>query len=270
MDNKDSATIAAPGEKNKNEVIELLSSDDEESDNDKKPAAAGKPKPPRRCQEDRSIVRLPLPPAGARYKIRNERGPRKKITKNKSAARLPLQAGLVLEEDVEECVRENERFHQILQNAASAKEKNSSDDEDNASRNDWTLVSYTKHQEERKQQGKPVELFHDLEFESTPASIEGQARQNKVEKCCCTVAQGSAQPVALSYISRGPNKGRPYHHCPKSIKSARCKYFRWAFQAERMHWYRFGSHTGHVLVRDQGFSADDLLQGRVGDCWFLS
>jgi hypothetical protein len=37
-----------------------------------------------------------------------------------------------------------------------------------------------------------------------------------------------------------------------------------------MHWYRFGLHTNHTLVSEQGFSADDLLQGRVGDCWFLS
>jgi hypothetical protein len=37
-----------------------------------------------------------------------------------------------------------------------------------------------------------------------------------------------------------------------------------------MPWYRLGVHTGHVLVTDQGFSANDLLQGRVGDCWFLS
>ena len=37
-----------------------------------------------------------------------------------------------------------------------------------------------------------------------------------------------------------------------------------------MHWYRFGPHTGHQLVNPSGFSAQDLLQGKVGDCWFLS
>jgi Calpain family cysteine protease. len=37
-----------------------------------------------------------------------------------------------------------------------------------------------------------------------------------------------------------------------------------------MHWYRFGRHTGHVLVGPNGFRATDLCQGRIGDCWFLS
>ena len=269
MNDKESATIAAP-DGNKKEIIELLSSDDDDDNgdnNDARPPAVTKPRPPAQEHKDNS-----KPPAAARYKIRNRRGRTKQVkNSSESLTRLPLQAGLVLEEDVDECVQNNEKSRQVRSpNAASAQMQESSEDEDNPNPTGWTLASYTKYQEEQKQQGKPIELFHDLEFESTPSSIEGQTRQNKVEKCRCTAAQGSAQPVALSYITRGPNKGRPYHHCPKPIPATRCKYFRWAFQAERMHWYRFGSHTGHVLVRDQGFSADDLLQGRVGDCWFLS
>jgi hypothetical protein len=74
-----------------------------------------------------------------------------------------------------------------------------------------------------------------------------------------------------------------------------CNYFSWAFQSELIPWYRFGRHNQHVLVQrnaalsgngrhgnDDGvaaaggggggalFSAHDLVQGRVGDCWFLS
>ena len=38
-----------------------------------------------------------------------------------------------------------------------------------------------------------------------------------------------------------------------------------------MHWYRFGSHNNHMLVNPKlGYRADDLVQGKVGDCWFLS
>ena len=35
-------------------------------------------------------------------------------------------------------------------------------------------------------------------------------------------------------------------------------------------WYRFGPHNGHALVNSSGFRAEDLVQGKVGDCWFLS
>ena len=35
-------------------------------------------------------------------------------------------------------------------------------------------------------------------------------------------------------------------------------------------WQRFGMHSGHTLVGPAGFRADDLVQGKVGDCWFLS
>jgi len=44
-----------------------------------------------------------------------------------------------------------------------------------------------------------------------------------------------------------------------------------SFSHSMMHWYRFGSHNNHMLVNPRlGYRADDLVQGKVGDCWFLS
>jgi hypothetical protein len=68
-------------------------------------------------------------------------------------------------------------------------------------------------------------------------------------------------------------------------KTKRCKYFSWAFQSESMPWYRFGQYNHHTLVNttnhkptsatlssqsSSSFAAQDLVQGKVGDCWFLS
>jgi hypothetical protein len=64
-----------------------------------------------------------------------------------------------------------------------------------------------------------------------------------------------------------PNKGRLYFHC----EHRRCGFFAWAENRGEswadLIWKRFPSF---VVVSDYGFSAKDLLQGGVGDCWFLS
>jgi len=164
----------------------------------------------------------------------------------------PLQSGLVLAEDVDECVIETADFSAGLLEL---------EDEEALINSNWTMKYYVKHQQERIQQGQAMELYHDPDFESIPASIEGATRQNKKDVTCWC-----KQLAQLSYTKKGPNRGKPYYHCPKG----RCRFWNWAFKAEQMHWYRFGSHTGHVLVKDEGFSANDMLQGKVGDCWFLS
>ena len=64
-----------------------------------------------------------------------------------------------------------------------------------------------------------------------------------------------------------PNKGRAYFHCG----NRKCGFFVWADNRGEswadLTWKRF---TSFVVVSDYGFSAKDLLQGGVGDCWFLS
>ena len=82
-----------------------------------------------------------------------------------------------------------------------------------------------------------------------------------------------SQPAVLGY-SQGKGKvgkpHQPFYQCA-SVHKKKCNYFKWAFQAQLMHWYRFGAHNGHTLVHTgRSFSADDLVQGKVGDCWFLS
>jgi hypothetical protein len=112
------------------------------------------------------------------------------------------------------------------------------------------------------------------------------------------------QPARLTFKQDGSGKayfqcaggggGRgsknPYYNSTTTTATRkRCKYFSWAFQSELMPWYRFGRHNQHVLVKppqltaasllassststssSSAFSAQDLVQGKVGDCWFLS
>jgi GRF zinc finger len=235
------ATLTAAALEN---VIELLSDDDddvEDSDHEMnhKPRELLLVKP----AKSKNI------PKAASTTATDTRKRTQKNAKSAAAAMRPLQAGLVLEEDVDECVKQQHN--------------DDVDDNDDNVTVPWTLTPYMEQQQANQRNKIPVELYHDDEFESTPASIEGASRQGRVEKCHCNLS------VALSYSTReGPNHGRPYHHCRNTVQ--KCRYFRWAFVAQKMHWYRFGSHIGHVLVQNSGFSANDLLQGRVGDCWFLS
>jgi hypothetical protein len=87
-----------------------------------------------------------------------------------------------------------------------------------------------------------------------------------IPKCRCSVI------AARSSVSTDtPNKGRPYFHC----KARKCGYFSWAdagsvdFKSRRRNLI-FMRFTGIPVVTDFGFSATDLRQGGVGDCWFLS
>ena len=88
-------------------------------------------------------------------------------------------------------------------------------------------------------------------------------------RCACGVAAASAT------VKRDTaNKGRQYWHCP----TRRCSFFGWADGGEvafrrdgaaaKLEWSRM-PHALHI-VSDYGFRAEDLRQGGVGDCWFVS
>jgi len=182
----------------------------------------------------------------------NEKKPQNPKPTIKTTTSQGLQAGLVLGEDIFAATRNNENT-------------------------------------ENNKKASPNVLFEDPEFGPMASSIQGIHRASIADistiwedqqkwrpKCRCKL------PSTLSY-----NKdGRPYFRCgkhsDKNAKGRKCNYFSWAFKAELVPWYRFGSHNGHVLVRRDGFgllqenttasifSAQDLVQGKVGDCWFLS
>ena len=220
-------------------VIEILSDSETDSEDDvAKPAAV--------VEDNSRSIRA------QQATVRRKKVPTKKGgAKVQSSSRAPLQTGLVLEEDVDHTIGDNNNNDNDNTNSCG----NSSDDTGVI-----TMTSYIQQQEQRQAEGLRPILYHDREFESCPASIEGGRREGKEEKCRCT----PSQPVAMSFTKKGPNQGKPYYHCSKRGKQGQkeCNYFRWALRAQSMHWYRFGNHTGHRIVQKNGaFSANDLIQG---------
>jgi len=139
----------------------------------------------------------------------------------------------------------------------------------------------------------PPMLYHDPDFVAgDPATIDGIHTVNAVKKKGNKSANGKKsdcnednadeskssisttppkcrcrppKPCKLAYSSKaGPNYGRPFHCCPNSRPGGGggCNYFSWAFTSYMLHWYRFGAHNGHLLVKpERGFRAEDLVQG---------
>ena len=217
-------------------IIELLSDDDvddcDEDYEEKKPSSSSSNK-----KNGRAVAANPQKLATNQKSTKRQKATSTSRSKDRDGYLLDpdrsLQGGLVLEEDVE---------RQISTRSSSFSFSDSDvDDEDDTMV--VTVQSYIRQQQQQQEEttnyGR-LELYHDPDFESVPASIEGAKKTDKVRKCWCS------KEVELSYITRGQNKGKPYFHCQKP-KGQRCRFFRWAFQAEHMHWYRFGQHTGHLV-----------------------
>jgi hypothetical protein len=114
--------------------------------------------------------------------------------------------------------------------------------------------------------------FTDNEFPPVQSSISGKEKKKATDsaaknkkaavRCSCGV---SAMKSTVKKPT--PNQGREYFHCP----ARQCPFFVWAdgggSLAKNLAWQRF---PGLLVVNDFGFHAEDLRQGGVGDCWFLS
>lgn len=138
-----------------------------------------------------------------------------------------------------------------------------------------------------------VDAFVDTAFPAGPESIDGRLSAasivdgsteksgehsdqnrsnmlNQVSVCKCKVA------VKIRQVSKdGVNQGRSFASC----LSRQCNFFAWADSVphaesvSKLTWKLFHKHDGWSLFGSKGIygiSPNDVFQGGVGDCWFLS
>lgn len=114
--------------------------------------------------------------------------------------------------------------------------------------------------------------FTDTQFVAGPQSIDGRRDvRTTAPNCKCT------KTARLCRVSKdGVNQGRNFYGC----FTRACSYFEWADDAPhkegalKYQWRRFRT-TGEgsafqLVVPNRGFRGADVIQGGVGDCWFLS
>eukprot|EP00537_Pseudo-nitzschia_pungens_P002745 CAMPEP_0172363018 /NCGR_PEP_ID=MMETSP1060-20121228/6495_1 /TAXON_ID=37318 /ORGANISM="Pseudo-nitzschia pungens, Strain cf. cingulata" /LENGTH=342 /DNA_ID=CAMNT_0013085665 /DNA_START=215 /DNA_END=1240 /DNA_ORIENTATION=+ len=184
---------------------------------------------------------------GGGNKNKNKNKNKKKSAPVKTTTSRGLQAGLVLEEDI---------FAALPSGGVS--------EHDSATANATV---------------EPLPLFEDDEFGPVASSIQGVHRvsiaDGNADADCdgedsSSIGNGKVVPNTtrgrkaaddepwrpkcrcnlrsiLSFQVKG--EMRPYFGCGKTDRGRKCRFFEWAFRAELIPWYRFGSHNHHVLVR---------------------
>ncbi|GAB5364586.1 hypothetical protein AAMO2058_000982500 [Amorphochlora amoebiformis] len=141
----------------------------------------------------------------------------------------------------------------------------------------------------RSRSNKETALFSDPEFQPCPSSLDGRCPK-KGEKSEIkagekrrrgSVTCGCGRAARVRTVGReGVNQGRKFWSCSTRDSAKRCNFFQWADNDPhnettlRLRWCRFRPPRFRLVRRDsQGlpvFRASDILQGSVGDCWFLS
>lgn len=120
-----------------------------------------------------------------------------------------------------------------------------------------------------------VVLHVDQSFLPNSESIRGcqvKSSASSINACLC-----GNLPKESRVWKDGPNYGRYFLKCMKNT----CDYFQWTdgsnhttstkFASASYEWHRFGIESGYKLVNQEfGYKSDSILQGGVGDCWFLS
>ena len=144
-------------------------------------------------------------------------------------------------------------------------------------------IIFKKQKVDRQSNGIIDVLFTDSEFLPSSRSIDGRDGVKKkngagndpeTPKCYCS-------NIATSKRVRkeGKNQGRYFYCCSKTAKY-RCSFFQWCNgqphtkQAKALVWKRFFSPEYTIaqthLKSEKTFAPEDIQQGKIGDCWFIS
>lgn len=102
--------------------------------------------------------------------------------------------------------------------------------------------------------------------------VEGE--EAPLPKCRCPDQKDAK---LLKVLKDGPNQGRMFYGCAVGAKDKRgCGFFQWAgdtptrWKEGPIEFMRFAVDGEWAVVNNKGFRSEDVKQGGLGSCWFLS